>query len=371
MFRLLHTLWNQRQLVRAFVVRDIKSRYVGSSMGFFWSVVVPFLYLFVFMVVFSLFMNTRWTDKSGPRDTAIFMLVGILSWHAFAETLSRATNCLVENANLIQKVVFPSEILPAFLTISSLVNMLIGMPIAIAGTYFFTGQAPTAAYAVLPVLIVLQGVFTVGVGYFLSTLNLFLRDTYHLVGVLILMWMFGTPIFYPEHLVRDAVVPLPGTGTAVERWVAVEGPRMRVPMPSTARFEIDGVGDPRPRWELESGDEGASPEIRRFLTPKRADELPPGTVPDASPPADLGAYVVLGSVLHERKIVEESRLLPLRFLLEINPMYWLINSYRNVIMFGQWPQWTLMARLFVVAFVALALGARFFAKHKRRFPDLL
>ena len=90
MSRLLRNLWTQRQLVRGFVVRDLKSRYVGSTMGFFWSVIVPFLYLFVFMFVFSLVMKSRWTDRATPQDTALFMLVGILAWQSFAETLSRA-----------------------------------------------------------------------------------------------------------------------------------------------------------------------------------------------------------------------------------------------------------------------------------------
>lgn len=372
MLRILKSLWSQRQLVRAFVVRDLKSRYVGSTMGFFWSVVVPFIYLFVFMVVFNLFMKSRWTDDAGTSDTAIFMLVGILSWHAFAETLSRATNCLVENANLIQKVVFPSEILPAYLTVSSLVNMLIGLPIVVVGAYLASGKVPTVAYLALPLLVACQGLFTVGLGYLLSALNLFLRDTHHLMGVVILVWMFGTPIFYPPTLVEEAAVPLPGTGQSVEVWRPTELSRRRMTLPGKAAFLVDAGTPPKSRWEVDCDLEGLSDEARAFISPRTGDEGQRTAViigPD--PPEDLDAYVALGTTLHERVRTDEKRKLSLAFILDLNPMYWLINSYRRVVLFGQWPDPSLLARLAVAALVAFGLGAQFFAKHQRRFPDLL
>jgi len=114
---LIRALIAHRSLLRDFIVRDLKSRYVGSAMGFFWSVVVPVVNLFVFMFVFRLVLKARWGDANGvtsglgwevdptlggggTKATALVMLAGILAWAAFAETLSRGTNCLVENANL-------------------------------------------------------------------------------------------------------------------------------------------------------------------------------------------------------------------------------------------------------------------------------
>ncbi|MDP6540637.1 MAG: ABC transporter permease, partial [Planctomycetota bacterium] len=110
MTRLLGSLFRNRRLLRELVVRDLKARYVGSSMGFFWSVVYPFINLIVYMFVFRYVLNVRWEDKASPQDVAVWMLAGIVVWTAFAETVGRATNSLVENANLIQKVVFPSEV---------------------------------------------------------------------------------------------------------------------------------------------------------------------------------------------------------------------------------------------------------------------
>jgi len=422
-FSLIRSLLSNRRLLSDFVKRDLKARYVGSSMGFFWSVVFPIINLFVYLFVFRLVLKARWSDHQGPLEVALVMLAGIVVWAAFAETVSRSTNCLVENSNLIQKVVFPSEVLPVYLTISSLINMAIGLPVVMACSVYFShfsppdvefyiptmkeqledgsirtlevprrlgegsqvpyqvgviltrgwkddvtfffetggtatrgedylleqdqavlpsgylrvdllltpipdedpdegvetieltltgadgaglgsvrsydvelhdgaarqasdpappSTAPTCAlgpedpnyhplnisYTVvaLPILFLLQVLFTVGLGYFLSTINLFLRDTYHLVGVGVTVWMFGTPIFYPAPMVADA-----------------------------------GYG----------------------------------------------------------------------ILLMLNPMHWLIDSYRAVLLFGLWPSLFDLARLGAVSLILLWIGGGFFMGQKRRFPDLL
>ena len=297
MIRTIKDLYAHRRLLREFVVRDLKARYVGSSMGFFWSVIFPLLNLAVYFFVFRLIMEVRFGDKMSPEASAMWMLAGITVWTAFAETVSRSTNCLVENSNLIQKVVFPSEVLPAYLTISSLINMMIGIPLVLLGVGFFILQGDAGGFvetaslaavdgqiidpgpdrtlkwgismALLPVLMLAQGVFTLGLGYFLSALNLFLRDTYHLVGVLVTFWMFGTPIFYPVQLVEHA-----------------------------------------------RGGQFA-------------------------------------------------------FILDINPMHWLIESYREVLLFGSWPPLHFIAPFVGVAFITFGLGSSFFRSQKDRFPDLL
>jgi len=411
-------------------------------MGFFWSVIFPIINLFVYMFVFRLVLNTRWSDSQGATEVALVMLAGIVVWTGFAETISRSTNCLVEHANLIKKVVFPCQLLPAYLTISSLVNMAIGLPVVVGMIALLTYasepdvhlnldlvevnvEAPEGApedapvvkkimvnsnsllvgegdpegrtlrlqlsrglsthsrvrievggsatpgedyvalpewieippaqvhtairiqpladgieepgretvtiklvegdgveiytpdgeldsrqnmltmkiadsaspalaaddplrsvatfgplksepgykplglglsMIVLPLLFLLQGIFTVGLAFFLSTLNVFLRDTFHLVGVGVTVWMFGTPIFYPAAMVERA-----------------------------------GFG-----W-----------------------------------------------------------------MLNLNPMYWLIEAYRDVLIHGLWPNWLALLAFFLVSMVVLTIGSRFFKSQTHRFPDLL
>jgi ABC-type polysaccharide/polyol phosphate export permease len=287
--RLFRSLQKNRRLLAGFVVRDLRARYVGSSMGFFWSVIFPFLNLFIYMFVFNTVLGIRFGDKSPVREVALWMLAGITVWQAFAETISRTTNTLVENQNLIQKIVFPSELLPVYLTISSLINMGIGMAIVIVGVVWFgyirpSGPIETASLAqgaievpyrvlqlglplvTLPLLVALQSLFTLALGYFLAAFNLFLRDTYHLMGVFITIWMFATPIFYPPEQVISK-----------------------------------GFG-----W-----------------------------------------------------------------MLQINPMYWLISSYRDVVLFGTWPDWVLLGRFALIAAALFLAGSRFFMAQKPRFPDLL
>ncbi|MFT6362510.1 MAG: ABC-type polysaccharide/polyol phosphate export permease [Planctomycetota bacterium] len=313
MFSVLSSLKQHRQLLFDFVGRDLKSRYVGSSMGFFWSVIFPVVNLFVFMFVFRFLLKARWMGADGSEgpvsETALIMLCGILVWASFAETLSRATNCLVENANLIQKLVFPSEILPVYLTTSSMVNMLIGMPIVVLGCIFFTNGGPGVSSVLIPVLLICQLLFTVGMGYLLATLNLFLRDTYHLVGVGVQVWMFATPIFYPASLVTMKPIMLPS-------WLSWLNNTDVMPFD---RVDLDGVLTEVPRALL----------------------------------AGEGGYFDMG------------------WMLAINPMHWLIDAWREVIVFSRWPDIESLVRLGVVSLLVFGIGAAFFRSQQRKFPDLL
>lgn len=288
MFALIRSLSKNRRLLTDLVRRDLRARYVGSSMGFFWSVIFPIINLFVYMFVFTYVLDARWDPRQPKEVTALLMLAGIIVWQAFAESTSRMTNTLVENQNLIQKVVFPAEVLPLYLVISALINMLIGVCIAILGVTWFayvhpvtlqpietTGTAAAMPVKVLalgpsllciPILIGVQAVFMLGLGYFLAAFNLFARDVYHLIGVALMVWMFMTPIFYPAQKVQEA-----------------------------------GFG-----WVLKS-----------------------------------------------------------------NPMYWLIDSYRRVLLYGHWPQIPVLGAFSLVALLLLLAGSAFFMAQKPRFPDLL
>ncbi len=278
MLAILRSLFAHRALLKDFVVRDLKARYVGSAMGFFWSLVFPVVNLVVFMFVFRLIFQSRWED-GGNKETAIVMLAGILVWTAFQEAISRSTNSLIENSNLIQKVVFPSEILTPYLGISGLVNMMIAMPIVLIGVLVFSDVGIGVSMVCIPILLIVQLLFTCGVGWFFATMNVYLRDTAHLIGVGLTVWMFGTPIFYPPSMIVNAKIP-------------------------RSDLEADGNYD-------------------------------------------------------------------ISWMLEINPMHWLIDSWRKVLVENAWPDGALLLRLTIVAMVVFIAGGWFFMAHKRRFADLL
>jgi len=199
-------------VLRAFVVRDLKARYEGSLLGRIWPVFQPLLLLGVYGLVFSGMLGVQFTRKGfpplvgGPFVTTFFMITGILVWTCTVESVNRCCPIVVENANLIKKVAFPSELLPTYAILTSFVQMLIGFALFIpfyvtvmlvAGKGTLAENAATlSGLAWLPVPIVLHLLFTLGLGMLLGAINVYVRDLQQMVPLATLIWMFFSPIFY-------------------------------------------------------------------------------------------------------------------------------------------------------------------------------
>jgi lipopolysaccharide transport system permease protein len=136
----------------------------------------------------------------------VYMFVGVLVWTAIAESLSRCTSVIVENGNLIKKVAFPSEVLPLNQVLVALVTMLFGIAVFVAATLVTQIWIPPRPRALLWVfaLLPLQALFTYGLGLAFATLQVYLRDTVHVVTVGLTVWMFATPIFWAPQIVTDS-----------------------------------------------------------------------------------------------------------------------------------------------------------------------
>ena len=194
------------------VERDLKSRYVGSVMGLFWSVIHPLAllvtYTFVFSVIIQIEIPHPLGQGAGVGSFAVYLFCAILPWMMFQETLSRSSNVLVDNANLITKTVFPSEILPVAVLIANLVNHLIGVAIFLVVILFYMQQL--SPYVLLiPLYLLPLMLFALGLSWVVSSLHVFLRDTAQVVTVVLTLWFWFTPIFYTEeHLgnVSDKLV---------------------------------------------------------------------------------------------------------------------------------------------------------------------
>ncbi len=193
-----------RWLLLAFVIRDLKSRYAGTVFGMLWSLLHPLMMLTLYTVVFSILLNVKNAPKVGGQksliDDAIWICCAILPWIAFQESLQRATSSLVDNANLIKKVAFPSAVVPLHVVISGSINQIPGMLLVITAVAFFKG-AFFATLLLLPVIWLLQICFTAGLAWFLSATNVCFRDVGHMVAIFLLVWMFLTPIFYSADLI--------------------------------------------------------------------------------------------------------------------------------------------------------------------------
>jgi len=192
----------QHDLIRNFVVRDLKARYVGSFMGFFWSVIHPVVllasYSFVFMVIFKVGAPADACTDNFP----LFLFCSILPWLLFQDTLQRSSTVIIDNANLITKTLFPTEILPLTVLLAGLVNHLIGFAILLGIIFFVLGKV-SVFILFIPVYLALLVLFTLGLSWFISSLNVFIRDISQVLAVILTFWFWFTPIFYTGNRIPE------------------------------------------------------------------------------------------------------------------------------------------------------------------------
>lgn len=200
-------LYHQRALIGSFVKRDLLARYKGSTVGLFWSVIHPVVMLVLYTFVFSTILKVRVGAGEGTEQFALYLFCGLLPWNAFAEGLNRATGVIAEHANLIKRVIFPSEILPVYPVIAGMVNELIGFGV-LAGVLLATGHSLMPVLLFLPVILFFQLVLTTGLAWIIAGTTVFVRDLGQVLGMILTLWVFLTPIFYPPSLVPQALQPL-------------------------------------------------------------------------------------------------------------------------------------------------------------------
>jgi len=191
--QLLHIL-QYRDLIRNLVIRDLKVRYKNSALGILWSLLNPLLMMIVFTVVFTIMAPVR---SGAVSDFPIFVLCALLPWNFFSASVIGSTTSIVANGALIKKVYFPREVLPLATVLSNLVNFVIAM-VVLFGIVGLVFQIPLTVWLLyLPLVVLIQIVFTLGIGLLLATMNVFYRDTQQIMDVVMLAWFFMTPIFYP------------------------------------------------------------------------------------------------------------------------------------------------------------------------------
>ncbi len=189
-----------RRTIEAFVRRDIRARYVSSVLGLSWAIIQPLALLLLYTFVFSYILKIRFDGNGSTASFALYLFCGMLPWLAFAEGVTRSATVILEQTPLIKKVVFPSEILPAYVVVSALVMEFIALAVFVpAAGLFARGLGWPVLF--LPLVVLLQLLLTLGLGWFLASLNVFLRDVGQVLGLVLTTWMFVTPIFYPADMV--------------------------------------------------------------------------------------------------------------------------------------------------------------------------
>ena len=183
-----------RGLVASLVARELKARYRGSVLGFFWSFINPLLLLSIYTFVFTVVLPNNSTTL---KPYGLFMFCGILPWNWFSSSLTEASGSLVSGGNLIRKVLFPAEVLPLVNVLANMVHFFLGLVILVGFLVAYRHWPdPLTDLLWFPVVVVIQLIFTTGLALFLSALTTHFRDIRDLLSNLLMFWFFATPIIY-------------------------------------------------------------------------------------------------------------------------------------------------------------------------------
>jgi ABC-type polysaccharide/polyol phosphate export permease len=191
-------LLRYRDLVFALVARDLKVRYRRSMIGFVWTMLQPLLTMLVLRTVFSSLFQAKSTEV--PTNYAVFVLAGLLFWNFFSQSIVSSMNSLRGNAGLLQKLPVPTMVFPLATVLSGLVNLVLAL-VPLFLILLVTGHPLRPSLLFLPVSILLVAVFTLGAGLLLAPLAVFFSDVVELVGMLLTLLMYLTPIIYPKDIV--------------------------------------------------------------------------------------------------------------------------------------------------------------------------
>lgn len=187
--KVFHNLYQYRELLKTNVQKEIRGKYKGSFLGVLWSFINPLLMVLVYALVFPYIMRTN------VDNYLIFLIVAIIPWNFFTTVINSGCNCIWINGGIIKKVYFPREILPISVVAAGLVNFLISC-IIILLFLLFGGIGFSIQLLWLPLIAIIQSLFSLGLLFILSAINVYVRDIEYLVAFIINLLFYATPILY-------------------------------------------------------------------------------------------------------------------------------------------------------------------------------
>lgn len=196
----LRNLISGRTLLFQLVRRDFKQRFVGSAAGWVWGMIHPLVLLASWSFVFQICLKQKPPPGEVTDNYTAYLFCGFLPWMLFQETVTRSVNSMLENANLLTKTVFPSEVVPVSIFLSSLISHILALLMVLLFVGIWAGGVSAMAL-LLPLYMVPLGMFAIGVGWMVSSLQVYLRDTAQVLAVLMTLWFWMTPIFISEQQV--------------------------------------------------------------------------------------------------------------------------------------------------------------------------
>ncbi|MDQ1522905.1 MAG: lipopolysaccharide transport system permease protein [Pyrinomonadaceae bacterium] len=188
------------ELIRSLARRELAARYRGSALGVVWAMLTPAVMIAIYTFIFAGIFGARFGERGTAWDYALYLFCALLPWTAFQDSLQVSSNVIVAHANLVKRVVFPLEALPVAQVLAALATQMLGTIVLVAGVLLIRRELhPTILW--LPALVLPQLVLMLGAAWLVASLGVFLRDTAQVVSLLLVAWMFLTPIIYPEGIV--------------------------------------------------------------------------------------------------------------------------------------------------------------------------
>ncbi|MDP8213590.1 MAG: ABC transporter permease [Candidatus Euphemobacter frigidus] len=200
MFSQLRNISDWKDLIRNLVLRNLRIRYKGSTLGFFWTMISP---LFM-MVIYFVFITLLKIPIDLPQ-----LLVGILVWQFFVMCLSDSVNAITGYPSLIKRTYSPKYVFPLSMVLANLVNFLLSLVVLVVFLFIYTIVTPSYHLVIgpglllLPLIVLLQTALILGLSNFFSCLNVYFKDIEHIMSIILLAWFFLSPIMYPLNLVRE------------------------------------------------------------------------------------------------------------------------------------------------------------------------
>ncbi len=205
-FGLVRTVVRHRALLRQMVIRDVTARFVGTSLGAVWNLIQPFILLCLYTFVFGVIYRVRF-EVEGVGFVP-FVFCGLWPWLAFQDACLRSVTVIVENAQLMKRVQFPSELLIVSAVVSSFLSHAVGFCLMLIGVAIWQGGVSPVALGLLAVPFLLQLLLAVALGLLLAPANVFLRDVSQLTTALFTVWFFLSPILYSIQMVPPVLQPV-------------------------------------------------------------------------------------------------------------------------------------------------------------------
>ncbi len=196
-FQTLREIIDYREMIKAFVKRDLRGRYKGSFLGFLWTFLNPLLQLCVYSIVFSTIL------KAGIDKYYLFLFVALIPWIFFSASITGGSTSIISQKEMVKKIYFPREVLPISVVTTNFVNMLLCF-IVIFAVIIISGTPlnPLALLCLIPVWIV-EYILALGMAFFTSAVTVYMRDMEHILGIVVMAWQYLTPVLYSYEIIPE------------------------------------------------------------------------------------------------------------------------------------------------------------------------